>query len=117
MVTSFSVATPLVFLQQSLSASRSLDHRLDEMLAALKRLQIGSERFWGKAPETRFSATDDATARASFLDFLPRGVNRKAQTLEHVSQDLISHSILVDCVLRSLDEGLLIAGMDGRITF
>ena len=85
------------------------------MLDALKRLRIRSSHVPDSDSESPVSGTP--SAKQNPLNFLPKGVEWKSRTLEHLSQEFISRSILVDCVLRSLDEGLLIATTDGRITF
>lgn len=47
----------------------------------------------------------------------PRDLESKARRLSHLNQQLIERARFVDYVLRSVEEGLLIAGPDGSIAF
>jgi PAS domain S-box-containing protein len=47
----------------------------------------------------------------------PRGVEWKAQALARLNQRLLERARFVDLALRSVEDGLIIASADGRITF
>ena len=48
---------------------------------------------------------------------MPHGLESKTETLGRLSRDLIARTLFIDRALRSLDEGLIIAETNGRITF
>ncbi len=111
---SFAVATPLAMLRRSLAASTNLDERIAELVLSGNRLL--------STDETSFSTSVNEGkigAKSAFVitNLLPRGLEWKTETIGHLSRDLIERSIFVDRALRSLDEGLIIAESNGRITF
>jgi signal transduction histidine kinase/CHASE2 domain-containing sensor protein len=52
-----------------------------------------------------------------FRSWWPRGLNWKAQALRNLNTEILDRARFVDLSLRSVDDTLLIAGIDGRITF
>ena len=70
----------------------------------------------GRVNDENLSGAADAKKSLNNI-FLPRGLEWKTETLGHLSRDLIARSLFVDRALRSLDEGLIIAETNGRITF
>ncbi|MEP7037669.1 MAG: CHASE2 domain-containing protein, partial [Acidobacteriota bacterium] len=117
MLASFAVAVPLALLRRSLSASVNLDMRITELAAAEKHFLTGGQNDFGMTFDSDFVEKTSAK-KASVADkFLPRGLEWKTETLGILSRDLIARSQFVDRALRSLEEGLLIADADGRITF
>ena len=114
MLASFIAATPLALLRRSLSASADLDLRIAELVAAEKNL-LASRR---NNVEKSGNLSSETNAKKSLNNkFLPHGLEWKTETLGHLSRDLIARSLFVDRALRSLDEGLIIAETNGRITF
>ena len=102
---SFVVATPLALLRRSISASVSLDERINELLVAENRIFTN-----GAEIETN----NDFTA-AKF--YLPHGLEWKSNALGFLSRDLINRADFIDSALRSIEDGLLIADREGQITF
>src|SRR5205814_5512616 len=49
--------------------------------------------------------------------WLPKGVEWKARTLSELNARLLDRARFVNFALRSVEDGLLIAAADGRITF
>jgi signal transduction histidine kinase/CHASE2 domain-containing sensor protein len=47
----------------------------------------------------------------------PRGLAWKAQSLGRMNASIMDHSKFVDLAMRSVEDGLIIAGVDGRIRF
>ena len=115
MLASLVTATPLALWRRSLAASAHLDERIAELAAAEKHLLAGGQT--ANLPvENSSSATN--SRKTFFADnFLPRGLEQKTAALELLSRGLIARNLFVDRALRSLEEGLLIAGADGRVTF
>ncbi len=58
----------------------------------------------------------DATPGASWWR-LPRGVEAKARVLDRLNRRILARARFFDSALRSVEDGLLIAAADGRITF
>ncbi len=117
MLASFAVATPLALLRRSLSASANLDLQIEELVFAEKSL-LANEKT-DSVSQFEENLPIEAGVKKAFLadNFLPRGLEWKAETLGNLSRDLIARSLFVDRALRSLDEGLLIADADGSIVF
>ena len=117
MIASFAVATPLAMLRRSLAASANLDERIAELAVAGTRL-LASEKT-GFSPSFDEEPERSTGAKRGFAGgaFLPRGLEWKTEMVGHLSRDLIERSLFVDRALRSLDEGLIIAESNGRITF
>jgi PAS domain S-box-containing protein len=66
--------------------------------------------------ETANGETMDASARTSWR-LLPRGITWKTRALGALNQRLLSDSRFVDKSLRSVGDGLLVAGIGGQIVF
>jgi two-component system phosphate regulon sensor histidine kinase PhoR len=64
----------------------------------------------GMATETDAAATPSRWR-------LPRGVEAKARLLDRLNQRILARARFFDLALRSVEDGLVIAGADGRITF
>ena len=47
----------------------------------------------------------------------PRGLAWKARSLSHLNARILDRAKFVDLAMRSVEDGLIIAGVDGRITF
>ena len=47
----------------------------------------------------------------------PRGLAWKARSLSHLNGRILDHAKFVDLAMRSVEDALIIAGVDGRITF
>jgi PAS domain S-box-containing protein len=111
MLASFIAATPPALLRRLLSASADLDLRIGELITAEKSLLTG-----GRDNAENLSSETGVKKSLNNI-FLPRGLEWKTETLGDLSRDLIARSLFVDRALRSLDEGLMIAETNGRITF
>ncbi len=111
MLASFVAATPLALLRRSLFASADLDLRIGELIAAEKSLLN-----CGRDNSENLTGETNAKKLLSNI-FLPHGLEWKTETLGHLSRDLIARSLFINRALRSLDEGLIIAETNGRITF
>ncbi len=113
MLVSFAAAAPL---RRSLAASADLDERIEELAGAENRLLTDGQT--DLPPFYNGSRRADEAEKSPVAGrFLPHSLEWKAATLGHLARDLIARSLFVDRALRSLDEGLLIADADGRITF
>lgn len=63
-------------------------------------------------------AADDWVEQTKlFHSWWPRGLTWKAQALRNLNARILDRARFVDLSLRSVDDTLLIAGIDGRITF
>ena len=58
-----------------------------------------------------------ASREVSPPPWLPRGLTWKAQSLRYLNTRILDRAKFVDLALRSVEDALLIAGVDGRITF
>lgn len=63
------------------------------------------------------AAGDWAAQTKLFRSWWPRGLTWKAQALRNLNARILDGARFVDLSLRSIDDTLLIAGIDGRITF
>lgn len=99
---SLTIAAPLALLLRSLVLSASLDERIAEMVAESARL----------SPLT--IGTEHAGERFAFL---PRGAAEKARALAGLQNRLMARTHFVDRALQSVEDGLVIADLNGRIAF
>jgi PAS domain S-box-containing protein len=95
-------------------------HQKDERLP-LELLRISVELATGfivalGTGETANGETMEASRRASWR-LLPRGITWKTRALGALNQRLLSDSRFVDKSLRSVGDGLLVAGIGGQIVF
>src|SRR5262245_51537886 len=60
---------------------------------------------------------DRSLAAATFWRRLSRGGEWKARMLGVLNRRALAHSLFVDRALRSVEDGLIVAGVDGRIVF
>jgi signal transduction histidine kinase/CHASE2 domain-containing sensor protein len=64
------------------------------------------------------SAVEDwAVKEESFRSWWPRGLAWKARSLGHLNSRILDHRKFVDLAMRSVEDVLIIGGVDGRITF
>lgn len=117
MVASFAVATPLAILRRSLAASANLDERIVELIVAGNRLLPREKTGFFPSFDKELERGTGAKRGIAGNALLPRGLEWKTEMVGHLSRDLIERSLFVDRALRSLDEGLIIAESNGRITF
>lgn len=93
-------------------------HQKDEPVA-LETLRISVELATGfiVALGTEQTANDDAEQGlgVTFRRWLPRGITWKTRVLGALNQRLLSDSRFVDKSLRSVGDGLLVAGIGGQI--
>jgi PAS domain S-box-containing protein len=95
-------------------------HQKDERMP-LELLRISVELATGfivalGAGETANGETMEASHRTSWR-LLPRGITWKTRALGALNQRLLSDSRFVDKSLRSVGDGLLVAGIGGQIVF
>jgi signal transduction histidine kinase/CHASE2 domain-containing sensor protein len=65
----------------------------------------------------RRDVANSTWARLSHLKWWPRGAAWKAHILARLQQRMITRSLFVERALRSIEDGLIIATTDGRVTF
>jgi len=104
-IVSIIVAAPLALLLRSLTASASLDDRINEMTRESARL----------APLAPL-ANDRKPPRLAGA-WWPRGIARRACALAELQDRLLARTQFVDRALQSVEDGLLIADSSGRIAF
>ena len=123
MLAALIVAAPLALLRRSLIASLNLDERIAELAAAGKLIFINpsSPKFPPHLPKFTDETDSHNLDRAESFSIekfgLPRGIEWKTQALGVLSRDLIERAVFIDSALRSIEDGLLIADLDGRIAF
>jgi signal transduction histidine kinase/CHASE2 domain-containing sensor protein len=86
----------------------------------LEMLRISVELAGGFLVSSTGETTSDETAEAgpwTFWRLLPRGITWKTRALGALNQRLLSDSRFVDQSLRSVGDGLLVAGIGGQIVF
>jgi len=99
---SLTVAAPLALLRRALAMSVSLDARIGELTrasAALSPLRLQERGETGKS------------------SWLPRGAEARTDDLAALQKRLLARTRFVDRALRSVEDGLIIAGADGAIAF
>lgn len=101
MLTGFAVVIPLL-LNRSLSTS----HELDIKLAALVSSQQGF-------------LTQDFSAQSEFVNnqFLPQPLAWKLRAVDDLTAQLLARMGFINRILSSMDEGVLVADLTGRIVF
>jgi PAS domain S-box-containing protein len=65
----------------------------------------------------RENASDEAPIRSALWNRLPKGVEWKARTLGILNRRLLARARHVDRAMRSVDDGLMVGGLDGSIIF
>lgn len=106
MLTALLVAAPLTLLQRSLTVSANIDWRIAELSQASAELL--------SARSTALSVTNGA-ARAGW--HWPRGGEGKAQQLGAIAGQLLAQARFVEQSLLAVEDGLIVADVNGRITF
>jgi signal transduction histidine kinase/CHASE2 domain-containing sensor protein len=95
-------------------------YKMDQRIA-LEMIRIGVELAGGflvSLGNNLSPATKDVqSARQSFLQLLPHGLTSKTRELGSLNQRILSDSRFVDQSLRSVGDGLLVAGVGGQIVF
>ena len=100
----FASAGMLGLLYRSLAASSRLDLNIAELAASSDLLAT---------PAGRFRSSLEAIAPG----WLPRGLEWKARTLGELHGRFLDRARFIDQALRSVEDGLIIATPEGRITF
>ncbi|HEY2013917.1 MAG TPA: CHASE2 domain-containing protein [Bryobacteraceae bacterium] len=101
---SFASAGMLALLYRSLAASSRLDANIAELATAGDLLATTAGRF-------------PSSLEAIAPGWLPRGLEWKARTLGKLNARFLERAKFVDLALRSVEDGLVIATPEGRITF
>jgi two-component system phosphate regulon sensor histidine kinase PhoR len=94
-------------------------HKMDQRMP-LEMIRIGVELAGGflvSLGRNRTSTEAMGSPRRSFLHPLPHGLTWKTRELGSLNQRILSDSRFVDQSLRSVGDGLLVAGVGGQIVF
>ena len=95
------------------------------VLGLMRRSLAASSRLDQSIAELAYSGELPAPAPGNSLDppepldrgWFPKGLEGKARTLGRLNQRLLERAKFVDFALRSVEDGLIIASPEGRITF
>src|SRR5262249_31104018 len=104
-IISFVTAAPLGLLLRTLVVSASLDERITEMTIESARLSPLA------APVNNRKAITEQPL------WWPRGTTQKARALAGLQTRLLARTQFIDRALQSVEDGLLIADVTGRIAF
>ena len=109
---SFASAGVLGLLLRSLDASARLDANIEELAYSGDLLAPAGSGIAG--PYHHWAQGGPVTLARGWL---PKGLEWKARTLSELNARLLERAKFVDLALRSVEDGLVIAAPDGRITF
>jgi two-component system phosphate regulon sensor histidine kinase PhoR len=109
---SFASAGVLGLLLRSLDASARLDANIEELAYSGDLLAPAGSGIAG--PYHHWVQGGPVTLARGWL---PKGLEWKARTLSELNARLLERAKFVDLALRSVEDGLVIAAPDGRITF
>jgi PAS domain S-box-containing protein len=109
---SFASAGVLGLLLRSLDASARLDANIEELAYSGDLLAPAGPGIAG--PYHHWVQGGPVTLARGWL---PKGLEWKARTLSEFNARLLERAKFVDLALRSVEDGLVIAAPDGRITF
>src|ERR1035437_4404103 len=109
---SFASAGVLGLLLRSLDASARLDANIEELAYSGDLLAPAGSGIAG--PYHHWVEGGPVTLARGWL---PKGLEWKARTLSELNARLLERAKFVDLALRSVEDGLVIAAPDGRITF
>jgi PAS domain S-box-containing protein len=109
---SFASAGVLGLLLRSLDASARLDANIEELAYSGDLLAPAGPGIAG--PYHHWVQGGPVTLARGWL---PKGLEWKARTLSELNARLLERAKFVDLALRSVEDGLVIAAPDGRITF
>jgi PAS domain S-box-containing protein len=102
---SFSAAAPLALVRRGMIASTGLDARIRE---------LGRAEAW-LWPSTL--AGEESRAPVPIWSYFPRGLEWKSRALGALNRKLLARARFVDQAMRSVEDGLMVGGLDGRIVF
>jgi PAS domain S-box-containing protein len=95
-------------------------HKMDQSMP-LEMIRIGVELAGGflvSLGRNRSATTEKVRSSwRSFLGLLPHGLTWKTRELGSLNQRILSDSLFIDQSLRSVGDGLLVAGVGGQIVF
>ena len=100
MLTGFAVAIPLL-LNRSLNASRELDTKLATLVSSQKS----------------FLAPESGEVEFGVNQFLPQPLAWKLRAVDDLTTQLLARMGFINRILSSMDEGVLVADLNGRIVF
>jgi signal transduction histidine kinase/CHASE2 domain-containing sensor protein len=104
-VVTFFWAAPLALVRRGMIASAGLDDRIRELLHA-------QDWLW---PEPNALQGPDPTTSAA--GWYPQRLQWKTRTLGALNRKLLDRARFVDCAMRSVEDGLLVANVQGRVIF
>ena len=107
----FGFAGILTLLRRSLVASARLDRNISELALSGDLLAPAGPGIPGAYQWAERGPVSLARG------WLPKGLEWKARTLSDLNARLLDRARFVNFALRSVEDGLLIAGLEGRITF
>jgi signal transduction histidine kinase/CHASE2 domain-containing sensor protein len=107
MLFAFTIATPLTLLRRSFVLSREIDSRISEISGGGEPLLFGVNP---PAPSLQLPTP-------GFFRRWPRGAEWRARELKMLNRQLLQRSLFIDRVLRSVDDGLIVAATDAKIVF
>jgi signal transduction histidine kinase len=107
MLFAFTIATPLTLLRRAFVLSREIDSRIAEISRGGEPLLLGVNP----------PAPNPQPPTPGFFRRWPRGAEWRARELKMLNRQLLQHSLFIDRVLRSVDDGLIVAATDAKIVF
>lgn len=102
---SLSLAAPLALVRRGMIASTGLDDRIREL--ALVEAWLLPATMPGES----------SAAALPIRSYFPRGLEWKSRALGALNRKLFARARFVDRAMRSVEDGLLVGGLDGRIVF
>jgi len=108
----FTVAGILALLRRSLDASARLDANIAELAFSGDLLAPAGAGIGGP-----YHHWVDGGPVSLARGWLPKGLEWKARTLSDLNARLLDRARFMDFALRSVEDGLIMAAPDGRITF
>ncbi len=116
MLTGFLAIIPLL-LNRALTASHELDAKLAALVSSQKGLLSTDARFNAKSDALSNERKDGKFIRDRLWLHLPRSLSWKAQAVDNLTTRLLSHMSFISRILSSMDEGVLVTDLEGRIVF
>ncbi|HMV87134.1 MAG TPA: CHASE2 domain-containing protein [Blastocatellia bacterium] len=108
MLSALVLAAPLAWLRRTLELSREMDARIAELDEARRRLLPAL---------TGGRATVPMPTGFQWKQLLPQTTPHKAERLKTLHQQMLDRTLFVEGALRSVEDGLIVADVQGRILF
>jgi signal transduction histidine kinase len=120
MLTGFAAVIPLL-LNRALTASRELDLKLAALVSSQKGFlsaDVGQDAILSHDPSRLAGVGQDAILSHDYLRLdLPRSLAWKLRAVDDLTTRLLARMSFINRILSSMDEGVLVADLDGRIVF